>query len=197
MAISSNTNLFINGVEPKGATVCPILDPNAAIQIGDDIIEIYQSRIDSVINQLGKDVLLKFDPIRSPCPNCVFDPIRKRSAGIYITGGPRPFRRGRQCPWCKGHGFEETSVEKCIRCLVKWNPRDAKDYGISLRDHNSVVRFKAAFTEFDDMVRAKTAISNKAIQDQLKLRVRLIKSPIMVGLRETRYCISFWELMDK
>jgi hypothetical protein len=195
-SIFSSGTLFINGIESKSSSSCPTLDPDASIQISDELIEIYQERIDALINQLGKNVLLEFDPIRSPCPNCIFDPIRNRSTGIYIQGGPRPFRRGRQCPWCKGLGFEETQVQKCIKCLIRWNPTDAGDYGISLRDYRDVVRFKTHLTEFDDLVRAKTARSNYDIQDKLLLRVRLIKSPILIGLRESRYCISFWELID-
>lgn len=194
--ISGNMTFFVNGLENKPSGACPILDPTASIQISSELITIYQNRIDAVINQLGKNVLLEFDPIRSPCPNCEFDSIRKRSTGIYISGGPRPFKRGRQCPWCKGRGFEETPVEKCIKCLVQWNPREAENYGISLRKHKDVVRFKTFLTEFDDFVRCKTAISNYDIRDQLSLRVRLIKSPILVGLRDSRYCISFWELIS-
>ena len=192
---SGSMTFFVNGLENKPSGTCPALDPTASIQLSSGLISIYQGRIDALINQLGKNVLLEFDPIRSPCPNCEFDPIRNKSTGIYIIGGPRPFKRGRQCPWCKGRGFEETPVEKCIKCLVQWNPRDADNYGISLRDHKDVVRFKTFLTEFDDFVRCKTAISNHDIQDQLKLRVKLIKSPVLVGLRESRYCIAFWELI--
>lgn len=194
--INDNFSLFVNGLEPKPAVVCPPLDADAAIQITNDLIGIYQGRIDAIINQLGKNVRLQFPPRRSPCPNCVFDAIRNRSTGIYITGGPRPFQRKRECPWCKGRGFEEIVVEKCIKCLVRWNPRDIREYGISLKDHKDVVRFKTFATEFDDLERAQTAISNYDIRGQLTLRVRLIRPPILTGLRDSRYCISFWELID-
>lgn len=194
--INNNTNLFINGLEPKASNACPILDTNASIQITDELIEIYQGRIDALINQLGKNIYLYFDAIRSACRNCYFDSIRNRSSGVYIPGGPRPFQNGRKCPWCKGIGFEETPVQKCIKCLIKWNPKDAINYGISVRDYKDIVRFKTFATEFDDLSRAKFATSNYDIQDNLKLNVRLIKSPILVGLRESRYCISFWELID-
>lgn len=195
VAIDSSFDLFINGIEPKPALICPTLDPTASIQIKDSLIKIYQSRIDALINQLGKNVQLEFDPIRASCPNCTFDNIRKRSTGIYIPGGPRPFSRGRQCPWCKGRGYEETTVTKCIKCLIKWNPEDVENFGISIGKRNGIVRFKTFLTEADDLIRAKTAIANRDIEDQLKLRVRLIQGPIPVGLRERRYCISFWELM--
>ncbi|KKL76317.1 hypothetical protein LCGC14_2046110 [marine sediment metagenome] len=191
--ITTSGNLFVNGYEPRPALSCPVLDPSASIQITDALIGVYQSRIDAVINQLGKSVLLEYTPISTPCPNCKFDVLRKRSTGIYIPGGPRPFARGRRCPYCKSRGFTETAVEKCIRCLIRWNPKDAIDYGISVSRSKNVVRFKTYLYNFDELVRAKYAISNYAIMDVVKLRVRRIKEPVLVGLREDRYCISFWE----
>lgn len=195
MIHTDSFNIFINGIEPKSSTSCPALDPTASIQLKSSLIAIYQSRIDALINQLGTNVHLEFDPIRIPCPNCTFDTIRKRSTGIYIPGGPRPFSRGRRCPWCKGRGFEETPVEKCIKCLAKWNPQDAADYGIAVLQRKGIVRFKTFLTEADDLIRAKTITAEFDIVSQLRLRVKLIKGPIPVGLREDRYCISFWELI--
>jgi len=194
--INQQISLIINGVEPKPEVVCPTLDSTASIQIGDDLIEIYQSRIDALINQLGKNVLLNFDAIKSPCPNCLFDQNRGRSTGIYIPGGPRPFPRGRRCPWCKGRGFEETIPQKCIKCLSKWNPREQTDYGISVSDNKDIIRLKTFKTFYKDLVRAKTAIVHKDIQGIIKFRVRRIGQPHLVGLRNSRYCISFWELID-
>lgn len=192
---SGNFGLFINGIQPKPPLACPTLDPTASIQIQDSLITIYQSRIDALINQLGKNVLLEFDPIREPCPNCEFDTMRKRSTGIYKMGGPRPFARGRRCPYCKGRGFTETAVTRCIKCLIQWNPKDAEDFGIAVAQKKDIVRLKTYLTEADDLIRAKTLIVNYDIADQAKFRVKLLQNPIPVGLREDRYCISFWELI--
>lgn len=193
---TNNINLFIRGIQTPQPAICPVLDSTASIQIGDDLIEIYQSRIDALINQLGKNILLEFNPIKEPCTNCFFDVISGRSNGVYKLGGPIPFTRGQKCPFCKGVGFLEIAVEKCIKVLIQWNPSDAQKYGISVDDPSSIVRFKGFLTDGDDMVRAKTAISNHDIESTMKLRVKLIRGPIAVGLRESRYCISFWTLLD-
>ena len=193
--VGSSITLLINGYEPRPALVCPILDPTATIQIKASLITTYQTLIDDLIDQLGKDVLLEFDPIRAPCPNCEYDIVRKRSTGVYKVGGPRPFARGRQCPYCKGHGFTETEVNKTIKCLTKWNPNDAEDFGIVVEQKQGIVRLKTYLTEADDLMRTKTIVVDYDIVSQMKLRVRLIKGPIPVGLREDRYCISFWRLI--
>ncbi len=103
--------------------------------------------------------------------------------------------RGRRCPWCKGRGFEETQETRCIKGLIKWNPRDFKNYGISLSNHTSIVRVKTFLTEADDIKRAKTAIIDCDQRNIITARSKLIRGPVPVGLREDRYCISFWELI--
>ncbi len=192
---SGSISLFVNGFEPKPALVCPTLDPTASIQIDDLLIATYQNRIDALINQLGKNVLLQFDPILEDCPNCTFDRQRNRSTGIHTIGGPRPFKRGRKCPFCKGRGLLETPVTKCIKCLVKWNPRELKDFGISIENRQGIVRLKTFLTEMDDIIRAKTSIVDSDQRSLTTLKVRKIRGPVPVGLREDRYCISFWELI--
>lgn len=193
--INNNIVCFINGFVPVAEPVCPELDIKASVQISSKLISIYQSRIDALINQLGKSVLLEYTPIETPCPNCLYDTMRKRSTGIYRTGGPRPFKRGRQCPYCKSRGLLETPVEKCIRCLISWNPNDSENYDISVSHQKDIVRFKTYTTNFDNLVGAKSAIANYDIRDKIRLRVKRITAPILVGLRESRYCISFWELL--
>ena len=194
--INNDFNFFITGIQTPPAISCPALDPTASIQISQDLIEIYQGRIDSLINQLGKNVLLEFNPIKEPCTNCEFDVIKNRSNGIYKTGGSIPFPRGQKCPYCKGLGFLETQTTKCIKCLIKWSPKELRNYNISVQKYTNIVRLKTFLTDADDMIRAKTALVDYDISDMFAQRVRLIRGPIPVGLREDRYCISFWEIID-
>jgi hypothetical protein len=188
--------LLIGGFTPKLSSSCPILDPTASIQIGDDLIGIYQARIDALINQLGKNVLLEYDPIVTPCPNCYFDAESKRSTGVYKPTGPTPFPRGQKCPHCKGAGTVEERVTKCIKCLLKWNPSDYASYGVSVVDPKGIVRTKGYLTDSAAISRASSAIVNYDIHATMRLRVRRIRGPVPVGLRQDRYCITFWELID-
>jgi len=194
---SGYPHLFIKGLSQPNNIACPILDPAASIQISDELIDIYQSRIDALINQIGKNVLLEFDPIIQPCTNCELDTVRKKSTGIYKIGGPIPFDRGRKCPYCKGYGILQMSVTKCIKCLIKWNPREIEDYGIDVENAIDIVRLKTFLTDADDLIRARTTIVNYDIQDQLHLRTILIKGPMINGLRESRYLVTFWQLIGR
>jgi hypothetical protein len=193
---TSGLSLNIHGSQPAPEISCPALDPTASIQISADLIKIYQDRIDSLINQLGKNVYLIFDPIIEPCTNCEFDVISNRSTGIYKIGGPILFSRGQKCPYCKGKGLLERENAKCIKCLLKWNPKEAFNYGISVQKNDGIVRLKTFLTDAPYLIKAKYAIVNHDIENIFRLRVGLIGGPIPVGLREDRYSISFWGLIS-
>lgn len=191
---SGGIPLIVNGALLREPMVCPTLDPSVAIQIPDSLIAIYQDNIDALINQLGKNTILFFEPSRSECPNCLYDVYRKQSTGVYKTGGPTPFARGMKCPYCKGHGLLETESQKCIKCLTKWRPREIVNYGIAIEDIDNIVRLKTYLIHMDDLMRAEHATVSHDSSDVVKIRVRRIINPFPVGLREDRYCISFWEL---
>jgi hypothetical protein len=195
---SGNISLNIAGYKAQLSSACPVLDSTAAIQISSGLISIYQSRIDALINQLGVNVELEFDPEVTPCPNCKYDGIRKRSTGIYNGTGPEPFVRGRICPVCRGRGVLEIESEtRCIKCLVQWNPKDIRNYGITVSDPWAIVRTKCLMSDIEYVKRCKTAKINTEIEDTLLLRVRRLRDPFPVGLREDRYCITFWELIEE
>lgn len=195
VSASGNLNLNIRGSQSAPEISCPTLDPTASIQISDDLIQIYQSRIDALINQLGKNVLLIFDPIIEPCTNCFFDIVGNRSNGIYRPGGSIPFSRGQKCPFCKGIGFLERENAKCLKCLIKWSPKEMSDYSISVEKRNGVARLKSFLTDVPDIIRAKEIVVNHDIEGTIKLRTRLIRGPIPVGLRSDRYAITYVELI--
>lgn len=193
--ITKEINSTIRGRIGSPIISCPALNPNASIQIGNDLIQIYQSRIDALINQLGKNVLLEFDPIIESCPNCFQNIIEHRSNGIYKPGGPIFFSRGQVCNYCKGHGFLEKSVNKCIKCLIQWSPKDNESYKISVQNRGGIVKLKGFLSDGPYLIKAKTAIVNHDTSSIIKLRVKLIKGPVILGLREERYITTYWKLI--
>jgi hypothetical protein len=197
--VSGGLDLCINGVEPRpneDGPVCPTVSTSGALVICDEMVQCYRDKIDALINQLGKNVILNLPKIKNPCPNCEFDSMRGRSRGIYIIGGPRPFGRGQTCPWCKGNGFEETENQVCIKALTHWRAKDLADYGIDITDYKGVVRLKTYLAHLDDLRRAETATVNHDIEGLARYTVRLIRGPYPRGFRNDTHCLSFWELLD-
>lgn len=70
-----------------------------------------------------------------------------------------------------------------------------ENYGISVSDHNGIVRIKTFLTNADDIARTRIATVDDEQSSVLRLACRLIKGPVPVGLREDRYCVSFWEVL--
>lgn len=194
--VSGVMPLNVFGYAPKSPLVCPPLDSTAAIQISPALIRLYQDRIDALLNQLGKNVVLEFDPVQTPCPNCLFDPITNRSTGVYRDAGPEPFPRGRKCPYCKGEGVVTSNETRCIKCLIKWAPKDAMNYGLTVTDPRAIVRTKCLLTNAPLIARARTAIIDYGISDVTRLKVKRLRGPVPVGLREDRYAITFWQLVN-
>lgn len=201
LATSGAITLLVHGTtaEPVDPSACPTLDPLAAIQIPSELVEIYQSRIDALINQLGKNMTLYFEPVVSSCPNCLVEMNgdAPRSRGIYKTGGPRPFARGQRCPVCNGRGAVTTTpTTRCVRVLTRWNPKDLTDYGISVGDKKGIVRIKSFLSDAPAMIQAKYAIVNRDVANVVKLKVQLLRGPYPQGLRDDRYAITFWEVIE-
>lgn len=194
--ISHQFGFFVHGTQsPVVHAPCPSLDPTARIQISPDLIAIYQGCIDALINQLGKDVVLEFEPIKLPCPNCLYDSIGNRSTGRYKPGGPKPFTVGK-CPECKGNGTLETRPTACIKALLQWSPKDMARYGVMVTNPQAVVRTKCLLRDAPSIIKANTAVIDPQVSDILRLRVKRLKGPVPVGLRESRYAVTFWELID-
>jgi hypothetical protein len=191
-----NIFLIIQGAAEEVDVSCPILDPTASIQISSGLVQVYQDHIDALINQLGKNILLEFDPIITVCPNCIQDTIRQRSSGRYNGIGPEPFVRGRKCPVCKGDGVLETPETRCIKCLIKWNSKDYANKDIRYEKGRSIVRTKCLMSQAPLIQRCRTALMNYDISNQLTLRVKRLRSPVPAGLRDKRYCITFWEIVE-
>lgn len=189
---SKYLTLMINGYEPIVSTVCPLPDPTASIQIPISLIDLYQERIDAMLNQVGKNVILQFNPITSPCINCDFDYIRNRSSGRYKIGGPSPFDYGQKCPYCKGRGVLEETEELCIKCLISWNPSEMVKFGISVSKNSEIVKLKTLMSNAGLIKRANVALIDRQIINLIQYKAKLIKGPYPIGLREDRYCISFW-----
>lgn len=194
---SGNMWMLIVGEPPPLDSTCPVRSPLDRIQIPDRLVKVYQDHIDALINQIGRNVVLYFEPQSDPCPNCYYDATNQRSNGQHRIGGPRPFSAGRRCPWCDGIGLVKTPVTKCIKCLVKWNPRDNVGYGLSASSPDGVVRLKTHLRYAKDLSRADQIAVDVAVSDDIDVRLEMIRQPIPVGLRDSVYCVSYWGVVSR
>ncbi len=100
--------------------------PASYFEIPTDIIDLHEYYVDGLINgPIGQTCQL-FYPMtnNSLCPNCIYSPRKKKSSGIYKSGGPIPFPKHSTCPWCGGSGKSSRAVTEDISLRVYWSPKD-------------------------------------------------------------------------
>jgi hypothetical protein len=86
-----------------------------------DIISGAAEAFDDILNNNGTDCLLIYQGILEQCANCVYDPIGKKSAGRWRSGGPLSFSSGTICPACGGAGTRTTEYSETIKMTIDWH----------------------------------------------------------------------------
>jgi hypothetical protein len=153
-----------------------------------------QNAIDTMIDQLGKDCLLVFDSQETQCPNCIYDSIRKTSAGRYNGTGPVPFTRP-PCPVCHGKGLiDPTPTTKVVRFLIDWQPKPwlyVDTTGTRMPD--GAIRAKGYVSEMDSVLQCKHMIVDYKNNTFENNKFVLLGEPNPSGnIVANRYFTSLW-----
>jgi hypothetical protein len=77
---------------------------------------------DSVFDIKSNTCKLVYPPKLTPCNNCIFDAIGKKSANRYLNGGPIPFPNNSNCPLCGGVGTIATEVSELSKMICQQTP---------------------------------------------------------------------------
>lgn len=81
-----------------------------------------QQAFDDVVTELGRPCRVVYPPQWAPCVNCVSDPIGRKSANRWRTGGPVPFSNGTTCPLCKGAGGHNAPPATAdVELKIEWD----------------------------------------------------------------------------
>jgi len=175
-----------------------------AFNISDGLIRIYQDGIDSIIDQLGKKVVLVMPQKEELCPNCWYDGRMKRSSGRYKANNPnpigplnKPFQNGQICPVCQGRGKIDDGTKKQIeiKATVKWSPKEFINYenGKVIIPTN-VCKIKTYATKANDInnaVEILVAADEPTENAPLLHKCRLHQEIIARGLRYNRYVEAY------
>ena len=72
--------------------------------INDEIKALFKNAISALLDDAALTVpcTLMYGGKFATCSNCIYDPIGKKSANRYLSGGPIPFNNGQICPFCHG-----------------------------------------------------------------------------------------------
>jgi hypothetical protein len=150
---------------------------------------------DTMIEQLGKECLLAFEPTALPCPNCHYDPILKASTGIYNGTGSAPFTHP-PCPVCKGAGILKPTGDLFTEnlFLIDWQPKPWLFVDTTqIKIPQGIVQTKGFITDMAEVLEAKYIIIDHLNTNFRDNRFVLWGEPIPQGnIVPGRYFIAFW-----
>lgn len=163
--------------------------------VSEDQINLYKDFVQGIREDLGRSITLHLPGPKTDCPNCLFDPVNKRSAGMYRprtpypagVPGPTPFVGG-ICPICNATGQYTTEITKVIdKALIRWLKVDTKKYLIQGLEAENDFRikcdikyledFKAArIVEIDGVPAEVSTIVKRGLRDLVQIVVFLKRS---------------------
>jgi hypothetical protein len=150
----------------------------------ESLVKIYQGEIDSLIQNMGKDVIIHFHKTETTVDPEFFDPIR--GTGTRMPDYKETDSIGQPA---------ETNNTRTIKALVKHTPDDYETYGIKVKNPKGIVRLKTFLTDIPDLMRCDYIVPNAGSVAIVGAKFRLIRTPVPVGLKHDRYAISFWEMV--
>ncbi len=162
----------------------------------DSVRTIITSALDDLISELGKMCRLVYPPRMIRCPNCVFDPVGKKSTNRYLSGGPMPFQN-MACPICNGTGQRAESVTDDVKFLCAF---DTKSFFVPIPDVDiqtpfSYVQTKGFIaTQLAKVKRADHMVFQTALEGVLNKKYKLHKDPADVAnIIQNRYFVATWK----
>lgn len=145
-----------------------------------NLVSIYAENIDSLIDNMGKDIEI-FYPSTVVVNNESFnDEVRDQSIKF---------------PSFKGSTATTTTEHtEIIRALIKHTPKEyVRNAYTKIDQPDGILRIKTYLTHLSKLQRAEYIIPHIESLAMLNSKYRKVGEPIPIGLKYDRYCISYWE----
>ncbi len=151
---------------------------------------------------LGRFVTLHIPGPKLQCPNCLTDPINKRSTNVYSPRNPFPptttFQgvaitspipfTGGLCPVCNGTSLVGTETTRTYQCMIRYLKSKQKQFAIEGVETENDFRLKADISTEADFKAARTIEV-----DGIPVYVTVITRG---GLRDLSQIIIFCKMSD-
>jgi hypothetical protein len=162
---------------------------------------IFNNAIDALLEDTALTIpcTLIFENTKlNDCPNCIYDPITRRSSSLYEAGGPIPFVDGQICPYCNGVGSLSFSSEETVYLGIIKPVFFGMDK-LSLEDVNFVDGMIQSLCSIDLYAKLKNAsviiVDNNLLNLTNSKYIRY-RDPIPVGFGNNSYIITTWKAVQ-
>lgn len=156
---------------------------------------IYNETIDMLIgaNGFGSDCTFIYEQNGSNCPNCGYDPIARRSNGVYNGTGDIPFAYGQMCPICAGAGKTVAQKTETVTLTTIFNQKDFMQIGNVSAPVGDMQTISNVTTY--PKIKSVDYIVPKGgdIEDYRQNSYTRMGEPKFVSLGDNRYIITNWK----
>lgn len=177
--------------------------------VSEEQVKLYQGFVKGIREDLGRNVTLHIPGARKDCPNCLWDPVNRRSTGMYsprapfptvtdnngkTVTAPKPFTGG-VCPVCNATGQVAEQTTKVVQCLIRYLKTDQQRYLVQGIEAQSDFRLKAdikfeqdfknaRFIEIDGIPTEKTVINRGGLRTLIQIIVFCKRSEWPPGFKK-------------
>ena len=127
------------------------------------------------------------------CDNCIYDPIGKRSANRYLTGGPVSFTDRQICPVCAGVGRIEKDSTEAIDLMVIWDMKSWIDIGVNVNTPEGYMQTISHIDTLPKIKKAKDITVNTNIEKYVKHKYIRHGEPAPAGLGRDSFLVTMWK----
>lgn len=154
------------------------LDPTSFARV----VKIYQENIDSLIDNMGKEVSLHFYPNITDVTTEFHDAIR----GV---GSRKPIYKATEA----NPAPQITEITRIIKALTEADPQNFDSFGdIHVQNANMIIQLKTYLSDVPDLIRCEYIVPNLDAEGIVNMRFKLVRTPVPKGLQINRYAISYW-----
>ena len=131
----------------------------------------------------------------STCANCIYDPIGRKSANRYLSGGPIPFNNGQICPLCHGVGKLMTETTESMYLMPIWDYKQWINFDINLQSPEGLVQTFSKYVTLPKIKRAQEIIIDTGLQPSVRHRFKRDGEPNPAGLADSEFIVTMWKRM--
>jgi len=127
------------------------------------------------------------------CPNCLYDPIGKKSSNRFQNGGPVPFQFGGICPVCNGDGKRPVITTDTIDLVVIFDYREFVNMSIPVNNPEGFIQTMGTKEATPKLKRAKEIKVATDIAGYADHRFQRVSEPEPLGFGNNEFVICTWK----
>ena len=126
------------------------------------------------------------------CANCLYDPVGKKSASRYLSGGSVPFANGQLCPVCNGAGRISQESTESIDLIVIWDYKSWIDLGVDINSPEGFVQTLSEMSTLPKLKKAKDITMYTNLENYVRHSFVRHGEPVPVGLGQDSFIVTMW-----